>query len=126
LGGGGPVREFLVKDFIRNEKPLEGWDIAVRRAFRAHNGPSEWAVGLSGSQLTIRAKERRNKIFLDKGTKLEDGDGYEITVEDLGLWCSPKYIPELHANQLTYLDRKKGLVNLYQLLPEPLPNNDKH
>jgi hypothetical protein len=118
LGGGVPVRRILENDFKRHGKPIEGWDVAIRRAFRADHGPSEWAVGLSGTELTVRAKDRRNKIFIDKDTKLEDMEGFEYAVGEKGLWCSPEPIHSLNAIQLSFVDGNRGSKILYKLLPE--------
>lgn len=114
LGGGLPVSKMLTDVHEERGKPI-GWDIAIRRASRVDNGPQKWAVLMSGTNLTVRAT-RRDKSFFPPGTVLTDNDGYDYVVKGSGLWGSLEQAPG-NRIKVSYVDRNKGQVDLYQLLP---------
>lgn len=109
LGGGLPVMRMLDAELTSREKPAR-WDIAVRRASRVDNGPNQWAVLLSGSNLIVRPS-RRDKIFLPAGTEITNHEGDPLPVKSPGLWVSPG-TPEGGLLPVTFREGKH-LITLY-------------
>jgi hypothetical protein len=86
LGGGLPVEHMLMEIHEERRKPFV-WDLAIRRAARVDNGPNEWGVLISGSNVTVRTS-RRDKTFLEPGTYLTDHEDMPWYVLKSGQWVS--------------------------------------
>ncbi len=86
LGGGLPVARMLKEAHEERGKPFV-WDLAIRRASRVDNGPDQWGVLISGTNVTVRTA-RRDKSFLPPDTELVDHENTPYFVKSSGLWGS--------------------------------------
>ena len=87
LGGGLPVMRIMKKEYESRGKPFI-LDTTLRRASRVDNGPKNWAVLISGTNLIVRPS-RKDSIFLptDREVWLNQYGKYKY-IEHPGLWVS--------------------------------------